>query len=642
MIYTRTIRLLGAASALTLAGFAPATAQELRLDTILVTPNRTPTEASKVGSKVETVTSEEIEQRALPLVVDYLTLLPGVSTSSSGGLGQETGLFVRGADKKYVKTLFNGIDISDPTATQVQSSYEHLIMGGVSGIELLKGSQGTLYGSEAVAGVLGISTLDGIEEGVHHEIFGEFGSNATARGGYKLSGADGTGKAALTLHGLTTDGISSARVNGHPLVDGDPNRLEDDFYRNFTGTFAGEKQVGEYLTLFGSGLLINSEGDFDDSGNPPTDNELNTGKSNQKAARLGATLTLLDGRFRNTVSGQIFEMDREISSAGVFGGFLSPFEGHYLGRRTKIDYQGEFDVADWATLQFGADHERQSAAVTDNFGTDTDDDFDLNGVWTQAVLEPLENLTLTGSVRHDDHSEFGGHTTWRATAAYFLPDYRTKFHGSLGTGFRAPSLYELYAPFAGNPDLDPEESTSFDIGVEQRFFDDRLVADVTFFLLDTRNLIDYSYSTFSYVQIPGTTERRGVEASLTWQAASWLDIGASYTYTHTEQPDGERRPRIPLHDIVLSATVRPAEKWTVSASARGVINVNDRIALAGGAFEDVKLKDHLLVNAKIAYHPTENSELYVRGENLLDQDYETVRGYGTPGISGFAGFRMKF
>jgi vitamin B12 transporter len=644
-IYKTSAYALGAQTALAailLAGGAPAGAQEIDIGEIVVTPNRAPGDKAKTGSKVETISKEDLEKQQKPTVLDYLTLVPGVHVASPGGSGQEASVSMRGADKKYIKTLFNGIDISDPTSTQVQTSYQHLLAGGVTAIEILKGSQSTLYGSDAVAGVIGISTLADIAPGVHHDVMLEGGSFGTVRGGYTLSGADDTGKAAIGLYGFSSDGISAAKVNGGSAVDSDTTSLESDAYQNVTATFAGEKRLSDQFSVFGSALFIKSETEYDDSGTAATDynatdNTYNVTRSTQKAARLGFNLDLLDGRFRNTVSAQIFDIDRDIESMSSYGAY----DATYLGQRRKVDYQGAFDATERVTLQFGADYEQQTAEITDNYGTDTSEKMSIGGIWGQFVLDPIDNLTLTAAYRHDEHSEFGGYGTYRFTGAYLLPDSGTRFHASVGTGYRAPSLYELYAPYAGNADLEPEESIGFDVGVEQRFLDGRLVADLTYFQLDTENLIDYSYTTYSYVQIEGVTHRDGVEASLNWAAAPWLDLGAAYTYTRTRQPDGQPRPRIPEHDIALTATVRPAEKWSVTATAHGVLNVTDRVG-SGDSAESVALKDYLLIDAKVAYKPTEKTEIYLRGENLLDQDYELVKGYGTPGAAVYAGFKATF
>jgi vitamin B12 transporter len=620
------------------SGAAPALAQDLDIGEVVVTANKTPTEKSKVGSTVTVITKKDIDKESKATLNDYLTLVPGMNVSSPGGMGQESSLSLRGADKKYIKTLFNGIDISDPTSTQVQTPYQNLLIGGIGSVEVLKGSQSTLYGSDAIAGVIGISTLTGIEPGIHQEISGEGGSFGTWRGGYSLSGADDTGKAALGIYGLDTAGISAALVNGAPAVDSNPSHLERDGFQDFNINFAGEKQITDYFSVFGAALYINAKGDYDDSGNPPTDNTFNRFDTQQKAARLGFNLDLLDGRLKNTFAVQASQTDRGLNSVSIFG----PYDADFRGERTKAEYQGSFEASRWLTLQYGADYERQSAHATDNFGTDTNESFSIGGLWGQAVVSPVENLTLTAGLRHDEHSEFGGHTTYRLTGSYSLPDYGTRFHSSYGTGFRSPSLYELYDPFAGNSALRPEESKSFDIGVEQTFLDGRFVGDVTYFMLDTDNLIDYDYTTSRYVQLPGTTHRNGVEVSLSWAATSWLDLGASYTYTHTRQPDGERRPRIPEHDFAIAATVRPAEKWAVTGVVHTVLNTVDRISPSFGTFVNVPLDDYVLVDAKVSYKPTEATEIYVRGENLLDQKYEVVKGYGTPGLGVFAGFKATF
>ncbi|MGN6468227.1 MAG: TonB-dependent receptor plug domain-containing protein [Rhizobiaceae bacterium] len=631
-------RTIAVFAALAAAGATSALAQDLDIGEVVVTANKTPTEKSKVGSTVTVVTKKEIDKQSKATLNDYLTLVPGMNVSSPGGMGQESSLSLRGADKKYIKTLFNGIDISDPTSTQVQTPYQNLLIGGIGSVEVLKGSQSTLYGSDAIAGVIGISTLTGIEPGIHQEISAEGGSFGTWRGGYSLSGADETGKAALGIYGLDTAGISAALVNGVPPVDSNPSHLERDRFQDWNVNFAGEKQITDYFSVFGAALYINARGDYDDSGNPPTDNTHNTFHTEQKAARLGFNLDLMDGRLKNTFSVQASQIDRGLDSLSIFG----PYDADFRGERVKAEYQGSFEASRWLTLQYGADYERQSAHATDNFGTDTNESLNIGGLWTQAVVSPTENLTLTAGLRHDEHSEFGGYTTYRLTGSYLLPDHGTRLHSSYGTGFRSPSLFELFDPFAGNPDLRPEQSKSFDFGVEQKFLDGRLIGDVTFFMLDTDNLIDYDYATSHYEQLPGTTRRDGVEASLSWAATPWLDLGASYTYTHTRQPDGERRPRIPEHDIAIAATVTPAEKWAVTGVVHTVLNTLDRISPSFGTFVDVPLDDYVLVDAKISYKPTDATEIYLRGENLLDQKYEVVKGYGTPGLGVFAGFKATF
>ena len=614
--------LLAAASGLALAAPSASLAQDvIDVGEIVVTPNRTPQDKAKSGSKVEKVDREEMEAQSLPLVTDYLTLMPGVAITSTGGVGAEGSLAIRGAARRYVKTLYNGIDISDPSNTQVQTSYQYLLSDGLDSIEVLKGSQSTLYGSDAIAGVISVSTLGGIVPGVRHRIQAEGGSFGTVRGSYGLRAADEAGAFALNLTGFRTDGISAAAAG-----------TERDGYENVTADINGEYRFSENFSVFASGLFIDAEAEYDNAfASPPADDLINTNFTTQLAGRMGFNLDLLDGRFKNTVSIQAFDVKRDIVSTG--------FLANYNGSRVKADYQGSYEANEWLQLQFGADHERQSSDTLTSIGTPwqaaTSDSFSLTGFWGQVVLTPTEALTLTAGVRHDEHSEFGGATTYRGTASYTFADWGTRLHSSIGTGFRAPSLYELNDPFSGNPTLQPETSFSLDAGVEQTFFGGRLVTDVTLFLLDIDDLIINDASTgFVYQQVPGTTKQRGVEAAAVWRANEWLDLGAAYTYTDSRTQTGTRNIRIPRHAIALTAEAKPWERWTFSTAVKVALDTVD-----SGGFE---LDDYVLANAKVGFKPTEDTELYVRVENLLDQDYQTSRGFNTPGFSAFAGFKAEF
>lgn len=623
-LLSKSVLLRAASPVVLLAAISTAQAETFDIGEIVVTPNRTKSDKAKVGSVVDTVSKKDIDAQQLPTVQDFLAQEPGVSVSTQGGAGQETTLVVRGADKKYVKTLWNGIDISDTSAPQVQVSPEHLLTGGVQSIEILKGSQSTLYGADAVAGVIGISTLGDFEEGIRYIVSGEAGSYGTFRGSLSAHGAAADGsRFAASVSGLTTDGISAAdRRNGNTERDG---------YDNVTVSLAGEKVLDQYLTAFASLLYIDSRTEFDDGGAAPSDNPDNVADRRQLAGRVGITATSLDGRLRNTASVQINDITRR-SFTTTFG----PFTFAPTSLRQKGDWLTEYELNDQVTLQAGADYERQS--FDDGF---SGNEIWIAGGWGQIIYTPMENLTLTGAVRHDEHGDFGGFTTWRTTAAYLFNDTGTKLRGSVGTGFRAPSPFELgydpFGPLGPNPNLRPEESFSWDAGVDQTMLDGALTASFTYFELDTDNLIDYDFITDSYFQTDGTTRRNGIEAQVRYAVNEWIDVMAAYTFTRANNPDGTRRPRVPRHDIVLGMFTRPADNWTTSTTVR---IVEDTVDTVGGTL--VPLDDYVLVNAKVGYSPMAGMEIYVRGENLLDEKYQVVRGYGTPGASVYGGFVHQF
>lgn len=592
------------------------------LERISVTANRTPTETGKVGSTISVVSEEEIEQKSFVTVTDYLTGLPGINFSQTGGRGTSGNIYVRGLPGAYVKTFYNGVDISDVTGTQVQTSYQYFLTGAVSSIEVLKGSQSTLYGSTAIAGVVDIQSLGDIEEGLHHSVHVEGGTDGTVRGRYGLSGARDGSRFAANITGFHTDGISA-------LEGGD----ERDSYENLTIDIAAEHQINDMVTIFGSFLHVDAASEFDNNfpvaqPNDPVSNEA----VESTAGRAGIRFDTPDGRLTNMVSYQVFQSDRLTQ----FGTFIAPYEGE----RNKVDYQGSFQATDRLLLQYGADHERQSATAEGSTLGETD----LTGIWTQASFEPLDELIFTAGVRHDQHSTFGGFTSYRGTVSYLVPGTDARLHSSYGTGFRAPSLYELYAPFlVGNTALTPETSASFDVGVEYAFLGGDLVTDLTYFRIETDDLIDFVFDdTFPfggyYDQVEGRSTAEGVEASFTYRVTDALQLGGSYTYTDSIAPSQtgpgfERRSRIPAHVAILSAIYTPAEKWTLSGDLRFVA---DTVEFG------TPLDDYVLVNAKVAYQVTDSAEVYLRGENLLNQDYQTARGYNTPGFGAFAGFKAKF
>jgi vitamin B12 transporter len=588
----------------------------IELKTISVSANRTPTEKDKVGSKVEQVTEAEIEAKSRPVISDYLNLLPGVSIANNGGLGTQSGLYIRGLGSKYVKTLYNGIDISDPANTQVRTHYEYLLTGGISNIEVLKGSQSTLYGSSAITGLIDISTLGDVENGIHHTVEAEGGSFGIARGRYGFSAANDGSRFTANVSGLHSDGISAA--DGFPEKDG---------YDNVTLDFAAEHRISEAFSVFGSALHIDAKSDFDGSdSNPPynpVDDLENKNYFKTSAGRFGVNLDLMDGRLQNTLSVQGFKMDRDVLAS--YG------NSEFVAKRGKFDYQGSFEATDRIVLQYGLDYERQRAEIDE--GVSFTKSSDLTGIWAQGIVEPMDDLTLTAGLRHDEHSEFGGHTTYRGTASYLFSNTGTRLHSSFGTGFRAPSLYELYAPFYGNSALEPETSVSFDVGLEQSFLAAQLTADLTYFRLEVDDLIDYDFVTSTYNQVPGITRSQGVEASFLYAATDWLDLGGSYTYTDSRKEDRTRNVRVPRHAVVLSAEARPAENWAVGADLKIVADTMD---------VGEKLDNYVLLNAKVAYQLTDSTQVYLRGENLLNENYQTVKGYGTPGISAFAGIKAEF
>lgn len=610
-----------------LSACLPAHAQGVtQLEGITVySANRTPTEASKVGSSVEVLTEKDLAKQSKTFVKDYLEQLPGVSFSQNGPPGSTTTISLRGANGSYVKVLVDGIDISDPSSSTTQTAFEHLLVGDVSRIEVLKGSQSGLYGGDAVAGVISIETKAATKPGFSQSGGAEYGSYNSFRGAYQAGYATTDGSnISFTFQGVDTDGFSAAAVG-----------TEDDGYDNITFSGRGEYFITPTAKVFFAARALDATNDFD--GFPPPTFTLGDtpdyGDTKQQAGRVGTEFSLLGGAFVNTFALQGTKIERD-NFAGAFR------NGWFDGDRIKAEYKGVLTFNDKLSLLAGADWEETGA---DNQGLPSRQSAEVTGAYAQLMMEPIEGLVLTGGGRIDDHSAFGQFDTYRVTAAYLIPGTETKLRASRSTGFRAPSLDELFgsysfAPDYGNPNLQPEESESWDAGIEQGFQDGRYRLGATYFELDTDNLILYNFScgipgALCLTNVAGTTFRKGVELSAAALITEGIAVTGGYTYVDTEMESGDRLPRVPRHNFVIGVDLQPMDKVEVNVTGKFVADVIDS--------SGVKLDDYFLLSAKASYEFTPGWKAYVRGENLLDEDYETVLGYGTAGASVYGGVTMS-
>ncbi|MBY0561962.1 MAG: TonB-dependent receptor [Hyphomicrobium sp.] len=601
------------------AGLGPVRAQEVTdLEGVTIySANQTPTDAAKVGSTVEVITQKEIESRGQTYVKDYLATLPGVSFYQNGPPGTQAGIFIRGAASKYVKVLVDGMDISDPSAPQTAVSFEHLLVGDVSRIEVVKGSQSTLYGGDAVGGLISIETKAAKKPGFSQQGNIEGGQYNTINGAYTAGYLAANGSnIALSVQGVGTDGFSAYAFG-----------REDDGSRNLTFSGRGEYFLTPSWKVFFAARALDAKYNYDGYA-PPTysfGDTLDNGTTTQQVGRVGTEFSLFNGAFQNTLAIQGMEVRRETFNDKTRTGW-------YDGDRIKGEYKGVLTFNEKLSLLAGADWERTGASTSSNPNRAT---ADLNGYYAQLMAEPIQGLVLTGGGRIDDHSTFGDFDTYRLTGAYLVPGTETKFHSSVGTGFRVPSLYELYDPYYGRTDLQPETSFSWDAGVEQGFAHGRYRIGATYFVLDTDNLIMWAPS--GYYNVPGLTHRNGVEVSGAAVISSGLTLTAGYTYTDATDASGARLVRVPRHAFSAGVDIVPMDKVALNVTAQYVADVIDNSFDARGI---VALTDYVLVNAKASYEFSPGWKVYVRGENLLDEKYQTVLDYGTPGASVYGGLSM--
>lgn len=585
---------------------------------VVFSANKTPTDAAKVGSSVSVITEKDVNAQSKTFLQDYLQQVPGVAISTAGGSGPTT-FRLRGFSQNYVKVLVDGMDMSDPSSTQTAPAFEHLLVGDVAQIEVLKGSQSTLYGGDAVAGVISIDTKYATQPGYFQSGGAEYGSFNSWRGAYSSGYAAQNGSnVAFTVQGLNTDGISAGSLG-----------TEDDAYRNMTVSGRGEYRVSDAVTVFFAGRAIEAHTEFDNfDGKDNSDNS----DYEQQAGRVGANVSLLSGQFVNTIAIQGMQLQRDFSTGTWFD-----------SERVKGEYRGVLSFNKQLALVAGADWERNGAISS---GDPVRHEVDVVSPYAQLIVEPIDGLILTAGGRIDSHSTFGEYDTHRLTAAYLIANTETKFHASYGTGFRAPSLNELYGPFGGNANLRPETSESWDAGVDQGFMNNRLGVGATYFSIDMTDQIGF-VSDFlapcppcgSYVQVPGVTKTDGVELTAFAKLTATTVLNAGYTYTGSKEPDGTRLTRLPRHSLVVGVTAHPIDRLSVNVTGQYVADTLDTDFNLFPSPE-VHVDDYFLLSAKVGYEVLPGAIAYVRGENLLDQNYTTVINYNNPGVAVYGGLQF--
>jgi len=581
----------------------------VELGTITVSGSLSPVATEQSGASVEIVDGREARDTDTRLT-DRLDRLPGVNSVSTGGLGGATTLQIRGLPARYVGVQINGIDVSDPSGTQNQFDFGGLTGDSLGRIEVLKGSQSALYGSEAVGGLVDISTWRPTADGFSGELRTEAGRYETYSGALNMGYRDARGEVALTYARTDTEGFSSRSSNG-----------EKDGFEQDMLTFYGEYATSEVLSLGLTGFHMDSDAEFD-----PFIGTAGSLLTEQTGLRGFARLTT--GRVDHELSVSHLDIDRRDTSPGAF----TP---RFTGERTELSYLGSADLGRYSRLNFGVEYTEERFTAAPVRGSK--DNTALHGEW---LITPADTIDVSLALRQDEDSDFGGETTGRA-AAVWRPAEGWALRAVAGTGFRAPSLFERFSAF-GDPTLEPEESRSYEIGVERSFASGSVEA--TLFKTEIDNLIRFDPTATKcgsgfgcFTQVPGKTTSEGLELAGDFDINAAVAIYGSYTYTDARN-NGQRLTRTPRHDAVVGLEAQFTPAW------RGGFDVRHVADVLPSAFAPVgnKVGDYTLVGARIEHDVTERAVVYLRVENLFDEDYETAGGFNTPGRSAHVGLSAKF
>ncbi|WP_430464425.1 TonB-dependent receptor plug domain-containing protein [Tabrizicola sp.] len=609
----------------------PAQAQDIELDEIIVSAFKTAIERIRTGVSVSVVnpTADAAPARA----VDTLNRLPGVSVSTQGALGSAARLRIRGADQRYIAVFVDGIRVTDPTAVQTEYDFGTLPSASIGRIEVLRGSQSALWGGSAVGGVVNIETPRATEDGTTQSVQAEAGRYATRSLSYGLAHKAGALETTLNLSHFVTDGYSA--FDGGTEADGAQiNRVSATLRYQVNGT----------LALGGALFHQRASNEFDGYNNITYafEDQANSQKRDETGVRVFADLSL--GNTQHVFDLTRYQVGREITDDNGFNTFD--------GTRTTFGWQATTELAESLTLVYGADTMLEEAEYSRLTGGIADTR--ISGAFGQALWAVNGQLDVSATVRMDNHSTFGNFETGRLSMAY-RPDGATTLRGAIATGFRAPSIDELFGDyptqaFIGNPGLTPEESLSYELGVEREFGAGAVVS-ATLFKLDVENQIAYDAcpavdpanwdfscqpGTINTLNnIPGTSVRKGLELAAEMPLGDRANLGLAYTYTDAKRQTGARIGLVPRHELTMTLQGEITDRIRAGATVK---HVADRL----NDFAFAAMPDYTVVGVDASYQVNDMAEAYLRIENLFDEDYQTSEGYGTSGRAAFVGLRAKF
>jgi vitamin B12 transporter len=613
------------------------------IETVLVTASREPVDASRVGSTFTVIERADLDRRQIVYVADALRDVPGFAISRVGTLGSQTQVRVRGAEANQVMVFIDGVKANDP-ASGDEFLFEQLLATEIERIEIVRGPQSALWGSDALAGVINVITARGTTP-FSANGFLESGSFGTTQVGGQISSARDAFEINAGLSQLSTDGSNISRTGA-----------EDDGSQNSTANLNFRVQLSPQTRLEFFGRYTDSTTDFDrtDFVNTglPADADRHT-DATQAYLRAAVNTSFLDERWSHRFSVTQLETDNRNDDAGVsLGSTAAEKRGFY--------YQTSFALTDSDAhrLTFAVDREELEFSQRGPASFFGDPNQDQAIETTGYVLEyqglELGAVSVSAAIRRDDNSDFDDIDTYRLTGSYAVPKYGTRLHASVGTGQKSPTFVDRFGFFAteffGNPNLRPERSEGWEIGFEQPVLAGNATLSATYFGEQLEDEIDgfvfdAGTSLFTAMNRAGKSKRRGVELGLAATLRDNLELSGSYTYLDSTERDSQgnevQEVRRPKNMFAVNLNFTPLPR----------ANINLNVSYSGSQRDvifppfpqpsaRVTLDSYILVSLSAAYRFSPNLELIGRIENLLDEVYEDVVGFRTPGVGAYIGIRV--
>lgn len=600
-------------------------------DTIVVTATRIPTPELEVASSISVITADDIAARQLQTLPEVLKDVPGLNVVQTGGPGGQTSVFTRGTNSNHTKVLVDGIDISDPSSPSGTFDFGPFLAQDIQTVEVLRGPQSGLYGSDAIGGVINVITKSGLGP-LQFNARAEAGSFNTFNQSGSLSGSlEGFHYAASVAH------LHSGATPVTPLDLLAPGeRRIDDYDDNLTGSTKLGLKVTENFDL---GLVarytdshLRLTGDNFATFPATPDAQQSANSTRQYYVRATGHLLALKGALEQSLG---------VALSNIKSFETSPDnpESDFFGERVKFDWQGNIRLGGGEKLVLGAEHQRDEMTVPLSAASTIDSGF----VELQSSISDVIFNTL--SVRYDNNDRFGGKATYRVAPAYLIQETATKLKASVGTGFKAPTLSQMFQNFPafgffGNPNLKPESSLGYDFGFEQALMSDRVRFGATYFRNDIKNLIANNQTFSSYANV-GRAVTQGVESFVSYRPVPQLSWRLDYTYTQaTDDILHQELLRRPKHKGSLNADWQASSRLSLNATLLSLSSWID----GNRDFSVPRLTapGFTTLNVAAGYGISGNWSVFGRIDNLFNRHYQNPVGFLQPSAGVFAGINSRF
>jgi len=628
------------------------TAGLYKLNDVVVTATKTPTHSLEIANSISVINSKQIQNSNANNVFDILKNEVGITYTRQGGNGTLSNINIRGANNSYTLVLIDGIEMnltSDPSSVY---DFSALTVDNIDRIEILRGPQSTLYGSDAMAGVINIITKKG-NGAPKFSLLTEGGSYNTYKAQLGLNGEFQKLNYSLSISRTGSDGFS--------VADKDSGNSEKDGYTfNNLSALLGYKLSDNAEINFYS-RFIKSNMDNDRFGGRYGDDPTYITNQEEFSTRVEGKFNLMDGLWDQKLGLSFIRNVRKNSFDTSAASINYPYYYNdystalYDGRKYKLDWQNDFHLGETNILTAGFDFETDQSEseyyafnysekpyAPEIISISPREEASIYGIYLQDQIKWNNSFFISAGIRTDHHSKFGSQFTYRISPAFMLWETGTKIKASIGTGFKAPSLFYLYDPAYGNENLKPEESFGWDFGVEQFLFSAKTSAGAVFFYNDFSEMFGFDFITFKTINI-NKAVTKGVELYLSSEPTGWFRYKINYTMLDARDlsPNSSNFDtnllRRPKNKIGILADFSISDKVNFNTE---LIWLTRRDDIDFSTYQRVELNGYALINLAAHYDIFKFLRLNIRVENLLDTKYQEVLGYGTAGLSLYGGVRI--